>query len=155
MHKLHLILQEVMGWTNSHLYQFVVGGTYFGEPDPDDFYEVRSSRRAKLAHVASRPGARFVYEYDFGDDWKHDILVEKILPAQAATRYPVCLAGRRASSPEDCGGMWGYEELLEAIRDPHHEEHEQMLMWPGGSFDSEAFELEGINRALRRIRGVG
>ena len=75
-----------------------------------------------------REGQRLSYEYDFGDSWDHTLLVEKILPSQESVRYPVCLKGKRACPPEDEGGVWGYENFLEAIRNPDHDEHEEYLI---------------------------
>ena len=95
---------------------------------------------------------RFLYEYDFGDSWIHEILVEKILPPEPKKRYPVCLKGKRACPPEDVGGPWGYADFLEAIRDPDHPEHEEYLEWAGEDFDPEAFDLDEVNRALRKMR---
>lgn len=152
--KLHRILQVVMGWSNYHLHQFIVGGVYYGEPDPDDDFgfELKIDRTAKLAQAASGAGARFISEYDFGDGWEHEIVVEKIVPPEAGVRYPICLAGKRAFPPEDCGGTPGYARFLEAIRNPEHEEHDELLQWVGGSFDPEAFDLDDINHRLRRIK---
>ena len=90
-------------------------------------------------------------KYDFGDSWEHELLVEKRLPLEAGKRYPVCLTGKRACPPEDCGGIWGYASLLEAIRDPEHPEHEEMLEWVGGEFDPEAFDLDEVNRELQHL----
>jgi len=158
LHRLHLILQDVMGWTNSHLYRFDIGGIEYSIPDPveDDFNELHfvDSRRTKLSKVVSREKATFTYEYDFGDSWEHQIVVEKILPAEPGGQYPVCLAGIRACPPEDCGGVWGYEELLEVISDPLHEEYESMMEWLGGSFDPEEFDINQVNRVLRRSHQV-
>jgi hypothetical protein len=92
--------------------------------------------------------AAFHYEYDFGDSWEHKILLEKILPFDTKTALPVCIKGKRACPPEDCGGIWGYEELLEAISNPKHPDHENMLEWLGGEFDPEEFDLEEINGNL-------
>ncbi len=150
--KLHTILQVVMGWTDSHLHQFIVGTTYYGIPDPDSDRDVKSEPRAKLNQIAPQENAKFTYEYDFGDDWLHDIVVEKILPAVEGRHYPVCLKGKRACPPEDCGGVWGYASFLEAIRDPSHPEHDDMLEWAGGDFDPEAFDVETVNRQLARLR---
>jgi hypothetical protein len=97
-------------------------------------------------------GGRIVYEYDFGDGWEHDILVEKSLPAEKGKRYPVCTKGRGAGPPGDCGGPWGYAHLLGVLRDPGHEEHEGMLEWVGGGFDVAAFDLDEINAGLRVVR---
>jgi hypothetical protein len=80
------------------------------------------------------------------------VLLEKILPPDPAVHYPVCIAGKRACPPEDCGGIWGYDNFLEAIQNPDHPEHEEFVEWIGGSFDPEAFDIEDVNRALRRIR---
>lgn len=153
--KLHQAIQSVMGWEDAHLHQFKVGKTYYGTTYPDDsagMPETRDERKARLSELVSRPKAKFVYEYDFGDSWEHEIVLEKILPAEPGVTYPVCTDGKRACPPEDCGGVWGYENLLEVIQDPKHPEHEDMLEWIGGSFDPEAFDVEGANRALRRIR---
>jgi hypothetical protein len=87
-----------------------------------------------------RPGATARYEYDFGDGWQHEVTLEAIVPAQAGRRYPICLAGERACPPEDCGGVPGYENLLEVMRDPEHEEYESMLQWVGGRFTPERFD---------------
>jgi len=162
LHRLHLILQDVMGWTNSHLYRFDIGGIQYSVPDPveDDFNELHfvDSRRTKLSKVVPREKARFTYEYDFGDSWEHQILVEKILPSEPAAQYPLCLAGKRACPPEDCGGIWGYDELLEIIRDPTHEEYQSMMEWLGGTFDPEEFDVDWVNRLLlrsHRAKGPG
>ena len=104
-----------------------------------------------LQQVVSRVKDKLIYEYDFGDSWEHELLVEKILPLEEGKRYPVCLTGKRACPPEDCGGIWGYASLLEAIRDPEHPEHEEMVDWVGGEFDPEAFDLDEVNRELQNL----
>jgi hypothetical protein len=146
--RLHRILQVAMGWEDYHLYRFEVGGASFGEPDPEFDDDMRSARRVHLKEVAPAAGSRLLYEYDFGDGWEHRIVVEKILPPQRGVHLPVCLAGKRACPPEDCGGVWGYADLLAALADPAHPEHEAMLRWVGGPFDPEAFDLEAVNEAL-------
>jgi hypothetical protein len=153
--KLHQVIQEVMGWEESHMHQFKVGKIYYGTTYPDDFdgmLETRDERKARLNELASRPKAKFIYEYDFGDSWEHEIVVEKILPPGPGVKYPVCVEGARACPPEDCGGTWGYESLLEALQDPNHPEHEDMREWIGEEFDSERFDVEAVNKALRRVR---
>lgn len=155
LHKLHLVLQAVMGWTNSHLYRFEVGGADFGEPDPEnEFYglKMKNSKRTKLGQVVPGKKAKFTYEYDFGDSWEHEVLVEKLLPPEPGRRYPVCLAGERACPPEDCGGIWGYADLLKVIRNPAHEEYEEMMEWLGEEFNPEEFNLEETDAALKHIR---
>jgi len=146
--QLHMILQAVMGWWNAHLHQFVVGNIYYGEPHPDYGFEMRDESRVKLAQVVPHEKAKFVYEYDFGDSWEHELLVEKILPAEKGVRYPRCIKGKRACPPEDVGGVWGYDDFLEAIKDPKHPEHEDMLEWIGDEFDPEEFDLAALNEAL-------
>jgi hypothetical protein len=149
---LHYIIQGAMGWTNSHLHQFIVGQTYFGEPHPDYGLEMQDERRVRLNQVAPREGFKFRYEYDFGDSWLHDLLVEEILEPEPGQQYPVCIAGKRACPPEDVGGVWGYEEFLQAIGDPDHPEHEEYLEWIGGEFDPEEFDLEETSKTLQELR---
>ena len=152
LRKLHQILQVVMGWSNYHLHEFIIGESHFGEPDPDYGFEMKSDRTATLSQVILHARSKFVYIYDFGDGWEHEILIEAILASRAGMRCPVCLAGKRACPPEDCGGIWGYADFLKAIGDPNHEEHDNMLDWIGGGFDPEAFDLEEINQELKRMR---
>jgi hypothetical protein len=152
---LHEVIQEVMGWENYHMHQFKVGSTYYGMSYPDDFDDVMRTKNEKVAilnDLLSKPKAKCVYEYDFGDGWEHEIVLEKILPPEPGVRYPVCLDGKRACPPEDCGGVWGYANLLEIIQDPNHPEHEEMLDWVGGHFDPEAFDVGKVNRGLKRVR---
>lgn len=149
--KLHLVLQIAMGWTNSHLHRFSIGGVDYAEPDPDGHLNFQSDRRARLNHVV-RAKQKFEYEYDFGNGWEHDIVVEKTAQPEPGATYPFCLTGERACPPEDCGGLWGYHEFLEAIMNPAHTEHEELLAWVGGSFDPEMFDLDAVNASLRRLR---
>lgn len=152
--KLHDILQIVMGWEDYHLHMFTIEGLIYGNPADDEYGDLGTINEAshKLRQVIHYEGQRFSYEYDFGDSWDHTLLVEKILSPQAGVRYPICLKGKRACPPEDVGGVWGYENFLEAIRDPSHDEHEEYLEWVGGEFDPEAFDLDEINS---RLRGMG
>jgi Plasmid pRiA4b ORF-3-like protein len=150
---LHNVLQLVMGWDNAHLHQFIIDGTYYGMTGPDlDMMdmEVEDERKVKLNAVVG-PKGKFVYEYDFGDSWEHRIVVEKALPPEAGTKYPLCTAGARNGPPEDCGGIWGYADLLAALKDPKHPEHDDMEEWIGGEFDPEAFDLEEINSRLGHL----
>jgi hypothetical protein len=104
---LHHILQLVMGWQDMHLHQFVIGRTPYGPADPENEMEMEDEKQARLDQVVRGEKVRFVYEYDFGDSWEHEILVEKLLAPEPGTHYPVCLAGERACPPEDCGGSSG------------------------------------------------
>lgn len=153
--KLHRILQIVMGWWDCHLHQFTIQGRDYGVPDRElqEFgNRIQNEENAKLMDAVDGVKDRFVYEYDFGDDWLHQIVVEKIVPREEGQRYPVCVAGKRSCPPEDCGGIWGYEDLLKAISDPKHPEHESMTEWIGARFDPEAFNLDWINQQLTEVR---
>ena len=153
--RLHYILQLVMGWDNDHLHEYRIRGTRFREQSSDRNAfgtPTEDENRFRLEQVISRAGAKFEYEYDFGDCWEHEILVEEILPPEEGVRYPVCLAGARACPPEDCGGIGGYANLLQAINDPKHPEHEDQLEWLGEGFDPEEFDPEKINARLRALR---
>jgi len=152
LERLHDILQVAMGWTDSHLHAFHVRETTYGVPDrewPDDTV---SEKKMTLRSLIENGVKRFQYDYDFGDDWSHDILIERTTEPEAGVKYPRCLAGKRACPPEDCGGAWGYAELLEILADPGHPEHAERLDWTGGHFDAEEFDLDRVNRELRRVR---
>jgi len=154
--QLHRVIRAVMAWEDYHLHQFTIKRRVYSVPDPEDAdYErkVIDERRVRLSKVVSQVGTRFDYHYDFGDNWHHDLLLEAILMPDPNIQYPVCVAGARNSPPEDCGGPFGYAKFLEAIRDPRHKEHELLLEWIGGHFDSELFDLNRADEALRpRVR---
>ena len=148
---LHTILQTVMGWTNSHLHQFKINGEYYGMPMDDEFEETNDEDKFRLGQVVDAEKSKFVYEYDFGDGWMHDIVVEAILPPEKGVALPRCLDGKQACPPEDCGGIGGFYNLLEAVRDPSHPEHGELSEWLGGEFDPEAFNLDEVNKNLARL----
>lgn len=150
---LHIAIQIAMGWTNSHLYQFEVGREIWGEPEADWFGDSGTQKASKATVQQVLPSEKFTitYVYDFGDDWRHKVTVEKLLPATAADVLPLCVAGKRACPPEDVGGPYGYADFLEKIQDPEHEEHSDMLEWIGEGFDPEKFELAVINDGLREF----
>jgi hypothetical protein len=152
LYKLHQIIQIVMGWTNSHLHQFTIDGRHYSIPSSEDWEPVIDERRHFLNQIAPREKRKFVYEYDFGDTWEHEIVVEKILLPEAGIKYPMCINGKLACPPEDVGGIWGYDTFLKAINDPNHEEHDSYLEWIGGEFNPEEFNLDEINQALRRVK---
>ena len=150
--QLHRILQTVMGWWDAHLHQFIVGGNTYGVPDPDYGgwgLEMLDERKTRLHQLVPGEKFKFIYEYDFGDSWEHELLVEKILSPEKGVTYPRCLKGKRACPPEDVGGVWGYDDFLEAIQDPNHPEHLDYLEWAGEDFDPEAFDLDTVNEALQ------
>ena len=147
--KLHDLFQIVMGWTDSHLHQFIIHGTEYGVPHPDYEGAMEDEKRVKLGELIFAEKERFVCQYDFGDSWEHEILVEEILPVEKDGHYPICLKGKRACPPEDCGGIWGYSDFLKAIEDINHPEHDDMLEWIGSKFDPEEFDIESVNRKLK------
>lgn len=153
--KLHEHIQTAMGWTNSHLHQFEIDGERFGDPELiDDGFEgfhCVDSTVTKISEIIPKDAKRFqfTYEYDFGDDWHHEIIFEGCLRAEKGQRYPICVEGERACPPEDVGGVWGYAEFLEAIADPKHEEHDRMLEW-AGDFDAEKFDAGKATKTMRR-----
>ena len=152
LHELSAILEAAMGWGGDHLHAFVTGGVTYQIPSEfDDFdrYRTFDERKSKLAKVLPAVGSRMVFEYDFGDSWAHDVVVEAITPAGVDTAYPVCVGGKRACPPDDCGGPWGYGELLQTLADPGHEDHLSMLEWCGGSIDPDAFSAADITHAMR------
>jgi hypothetical protein len=114
--------------------------------------DIEDEKRVKLGELIFAEKEKFIYEYDFGDSWEHEILVEKIFPIEKGGQYPICLKGKRACPPEDCGGIWGYSEFLDAIEDVSHPEHDDMLEWIGGEFDPEEFDVGSINKGLKYIK---
>lgn len=150
--RLHTVLQIVMGWEDYHLHEFVIGRRLYSVPDADDdLYKrkVIDESRVHLQDVVPRVGTRFQYIYDFGDNWRHDLLLEAIVLPDSSAHYPRCVAGQRRTPPEDVGGTLGYEDYLEAVADPKHEAHENMLQWRG-PFDPESFSFAAVNQRLRK-----
>jgi len=155
---LHRIIQIAFGWTNSHLHQFIHNDMLYTVryPYDDVWYEMNNvdynKKKTCLSDLISKENETLVYEYDFGDGWMHDILIEKILPVEPSVRYPVCLDGRRNGPPEDCGGVSGYEELLEVLKDPDHEEYDHYSTWVGEDFEPEHFNPERVNTIFKRSK---
>lgn len=151
---LHAIIQAAFDWTDSHLHAFETPYGDFGIADPELGH--RAERPVTLEQVAPAVNSRIRYVYDFGDDWDHDIQVEKIIDRDPTARYPRCIGGRRAAPPDDSGGMWGYLELIEVLNDPAHPEHRERLSWLGiddaADFTPDRFDAEAVNRALSTIR---
>ncbi|KYK36855.1 MAG: plasmid pRiA4b ORF-3 family protein [Theionarchaea archaeon] len=146
---LHVALQDAMGWYDYHLHEFEMvnprtdSPVNIGTPYEDSGSEILPEEKQKIADYFSMENPSAHYVYDFGDSWEHEIRLEKIIPREKID-YPVCIKGKRACPPEDCGGVWGYEEFLEIIKDPDHEEYEDMLEWVGGAFDPEHFDVKEI-----------
>lgn len=151
--ELHRIVQTAMGWGNYHRYHFVIDGITYGALAEIDTI-VKAAHEVRLRQVVQSEGSKFIYVYDLADDWQHVVKVEKILPPEPGVHYPICLTGKRACPPEECGGIWEYSNLLEIMQNPRHPEHREMLEHFGGEFNPEAFDLVRVNRALRPIRGA-
>ena len=145
--KLHRVLQIVMGWDNAHLHAFRTSDEMYGEPD-DMMNYMKNEAKVKLMNLLQREKDSLIYEYDFGDGWEHKVLLEKILPYDETTKTPQCIKGKLACPPEDCGGIWGYYELLETLADPNHPDHDNMLEWLGEEFDPQALDMDEINEIL-------
>ncbi len=155
--ELHVHIQIAMGWTNSHLHDFEIRGERYGDPDLidtslDDF-EWLDSTTVFLSDVLPATGKRFTFKYlyDFGDNWEHDILFEGCPPRAAGQKYPICLEGENACPPEDVGGIWGYEDFLEAIADPKHPEYQHYREWVGGRFSPTKFDAKKVTREMRQV----
>lgn len=145
---LHKIIQTVMGWTNSHLHQFAKDRKFYSEPEEDSYSKYIDYRKIRLNQIVANEKESFSYEYDFGDGWEHEIVLEKILKNHKQ-KYPVCIDGKRNCPPEDCGGPFGYENLIDALADSRHEDHSEMMEWIGGGFDAEYFDIEEVNEMLK------
>ena len=163
LNRLHDVIQRVMPWTNSHLHHFIAGDrrkrgsepVYYGMvnldfADPDD--RTLNEEKFTLADLAAAEKCKFIYEYDFGDGWEHEILVEKVLPPDASFKKFVCLAGENACPPDDCGGIGGYYDLLEILKDPDAPDHEHLKEWIGGKWDAARFDLKAANAALKKLK---
>ena len=153
--RLHSILQAAMGWDDGHMHEFSVGQRRFGQSEPEEGFlglpGVENERTTRLSGILARVGSKVIYTYDFGDSWEHGIVLEKRLRVDPTVRYPVCTDGQLACPPEDCGGIPGYYDLVEALSDPNHERHEEMLDWVG-DFDPQAFSVDDANRRLTPLR---
>ena len=150
LRRLHGVVQATMGWTNSHLYHFRQDGRIFSRPNPDIGEYVEDDSTFRVDHLLMSPGDTMTYEYDMGDSWNHTVMLEEVVVPDSALKRAQCLAGARACPPEDCGGVMGYQNFLEAMLDPFHPEHRAMRAWVGGDFDPEAFDLVKANLRLRR-----
>jgi hypothetical protein len=159
--RLHDVLQTAMGWAGGHTHEFRTADRHFGIPDPEDrsmgMPNVENERTVRLSKVLWRPGAKLIYTYDSGDNWEHAVVLEKLLPTPLGLdiEYPICIDGKLACPPDDCGGIPGYYELIEALADPERERHEEISEWISEDFDPLAFSVENVNRMLSPKRRTG
>ena len=156
LHKLHHVIQAAIGWQDYHLWVFETPSGDYGLPDPELGH--RSAASKKLESIARQRGDRLRYTYDFGDGWDHDIVVEEVVTAEPGVSYPRCVTGRRAGPPEDCGGVWGYQDLIDVLANPAHKEHAERVEWLGlasaAEFDPARFDLDNVNNALSDLGSV-
>lgn len=153
MVRLHAVLQAAMGWHGGHMHEFSIGDERrIGARYPDDgatgMGSPENEERVRLSSVVARVGAKLLYTYDFGDNWEHGIVLEKRLPMPPNMTFPVCIDGQLACPPDDCGGIPGFYDFLEAINDPEHEQHEELLEWVGGHYDPQDFSVGQVNQRL-------
>lgn len=152
--ELSAVLEATMGWLGGHLHAFEAAGVFYEIPDGEsfDFPPPRDERKARLGEVLPAMKSKMRWDYDFGDGWEHDVVVEAIEPMKTDAAYPVCVAGRRACLPDDCGGPWGYGNLLAAISDPTHEQHEELTEWLPPGFDADKFDIAEATKMMRSAR---
>jgi hypothetical protein len=159
LNRLHDVIQAVMGWTNSHLHSFRIGNFEYLQADPNDAgwqqttgdCIVHDERKHNLRDLIGAKGDKFTYTYDFGDDWEHEVKVKSITQLDEPLKIAFCNIGERASPPEDCGSVPGYEELIEALPNPKHPQHQHWIDWIG-EYDPARFDCDKVNARLRKIR---
>lgn len=156
LYALHNVIQVVMNWTNAHLHMFKINGKSYAMPEYFEEMEEEflDEQDVKIADLNLAEGTSFVYIYDMGDSWSHKVTLEKIGEKGGNKKYPLCLDGKFACPPEDCGGMPGYYEMLKVLKDPKHEEYEDILDWLGDDFDPDFFDLDDANDFLEEIREI-
>lgn len=146
---LNAVVVKAMGWSGYHLYEFLAAGHAYGPMNDESENDALDASQHTLADIAT-VGSHFTHGYDLGDGWEHRIDVESVSEVGGKPRA-ACIDGENACPPEDVGGPYGYEDFLEAIRDPRHERHEEMLQWIGGAFDPTAFDLAETNAVVSRV----
>lgn len=153
--ELHHAIQIAMGWENCHLFEFKVNSyriSYDSEKLFEDDDAVIDANSVILESVLTESKEKFIYEYDFGDYWVHKITVEKLLPKDNSIKYPICIGGALACPHEDSGGVYGYYEKLEIIKNPEHPEYKEIRKWLGAKFNPEYFDIEKTNKGLSKIK---
>lgn len=155
---LHAVIQAIMLFEDYHLFQFEIGDHRYGYPDPEWGDDMRDARNIRLGAILARGETRFTYTYDFGDDWRHTIVIEEVVAADPMVDYPRFVEGVRRAPPEDIGGLPGFEEFLGAMADPKHPEHDSVMTWYGRPFDPTDIDVPTITQRLEKLarrRAVG
>lgn len=152
----HKIIQTTMGWTNSHLHHFMKDRRFYSA-DESEFYDYENPRKVdykknkiRISDLLIHEKDKISYIYDFGDNWEHVLILQKILPIDSTLLYPICLAGSRNCPPEDCGGIYEYSYILKILQEPDHEEHKEYKEWLGDDFDPKYFDKDIINVFLHK-----
>jgi len=157
-HKFHKIIQVAFDWQDYHLFLFELPHFIIKDPDPDlPFHEVEKNPKKVKIDPVFKEYKHFLYEYDFGDSWRHEIVIEDIVTLEEKLNHPTCIDGAQNRPPEDVGGIGGYTRFLDIIRDPSHSDYEEMLLWAekdtgGRKFDPDYFYKNEVNRKLKRIK---
>jgi hypothetical protein len=148
------VLEAAMGWLGGHLHGFDVNGVQYQQPDLEDgmFEPPEDETKHRVGEVLADTDAKMRWDYDFGDGWEHKIEVEAIEPQDPTIAYPRCITGRRACPPEDCGGIWGFAELLDAIADKTHPRHDELSEWLPIDYDPSHFAAAEITNDMRSPR---
>lgn len=151
---LHLVIQRVMGWDNDHMHEFLIGRKRYGMMIPDDFGFSDSTVDESIVRLngVAKPKAKFQYLYDFGDNWAHEIVIEREIKSESNERLVSCTAGENACPPEDCGGVYGYENMLKILADDQDDEYSDIKEWLGDDFDPTQFDLKSANQAVAEMR---
>jgi hypothetical protein len=161
MCELHFIIQEVMGWNNSHLYRFEVGDMMIAPKDPYgcgdlDFGNTKDDRKVKVGKVFAKVGSKANYEYDFGDGWEHKIECVGRSESSTTEVLPRVISGKNACPPDDCGGPYGYMELVSVLKDPQHKYHDERKEWVqrvtgAKDFNPKTYSVDNANEKLKRM----
>ncbi len=152
---LHKVIQLAMGWEDAHLHEFMLGGQSYGKPDYEWDNEMMDEAKFRINQLLTKEKDKLLYVYDFGDDWLHTVLLEKIISDTPAPVRPLGLAGKRACPPEDCGGLYGYYEMLDVMQDKQHAEYDEIMEWLGEDFNPAEFELDEVNARLSILQPTG
>lgn len=154
LYQLHQVIQIAMGWGNGHLHLFEIGGKFYSSTSVNlaaDIPPSRDEHSVKLPQVLIFEQQRARYTYDFGDDWEHELIVERLFQERPELPLPICLNGERACPPEDCGGIWGYAMVCEALAHPADPDLSEFADWVEPDFAPDVFDLARVNRQLERV----
>ncbi len=157
LEELHYVIQTVMGWDNCHLHQFIAGKVFYndGMDNADRFDDTeeydRNERKYTVSDLLPEEKSSIIYEYDLGDSWTHQIVLKKILPADDDARQPRCVQGEQACPPEDCGGVWGYTDMLQAFQNTENSENDEIVTGFSKDFNPDFFDIDAINRVLKHL----